>query len=142
MFSLSGHHRQQKSLGIVPEQRLELRKPRLCPGDRVGQDHSLNKSIRQETGKWEKHTYNGLLYLPLLHCEVDEIVDGELDSDALGKEMDCCVLLFSTLIGRTFLKFPGYDKEMLTASGIHVVMDFYRRAFPRDWWTNSELVRS
>ena len=130
-FSLSGHHRQQKSLGIVPGQCLELRKPRLCPGDRVGQDHSL-KNIRRENGKWKRHTYSGLLYPPPSHYEVDEIVDGELDSYGLGKEMGCCLVLFSKPIERTSSKdVLGCGKKMPAASGIHLVMDSYKRTFRR-----------
>jgi len=121
----------------VPEQCLELKKPRLCPGDRVGQDHSLNESIRQESSKWQKHTYSEFLYLPLWHYEVDEIVDGELDFDALGKEMGCCLVSFSKLIERTSSEdVLGRGKEMPVASGIHLVMDSYRRAFRRGWWIN------
>ena len=114
----------------MPEQRLESKKPRLCPGDRAGQDHSLNKNIKRENGEWEKHTYSGLLYLPLSHYEADEIVDGDLDSYGLGKEMGCCLVLFSKLSERTSSKdLLGCGKEMQAASGIHLVMDSYRRAF-------------
>jgi hypothetical protein len=121
----------------VPEQCLELRKPRLCPGDRVEQDHSLNKSIRRKNGKVQKHTYSVLLYLPPSHYEVDEIVDGELDSYGLGKEMGCCLVLFSKLIERTSSKdVLGCGKEMLATSGIRLVMDSYTRTFCRGWRIN------
>jgi len=76
-----------------------------------------------------KYPYSGLLFLPPSHYEADEIVDEELDSGALGKEMGCFPVSISKLIGRTFSKgLLGCGKEMLAASGIHLVVDSYRRA--------------
>jgi len=51
-----------------------------------------------------EYPYSGILFLPPSHYEVDEIVDEELDSGALGKEMGCFPVSLSKLIGKTFLK--------------------------------------